>query len=517
METNDLVPRETAGQITDPSGTIVFDTSSGIPLEEQQEILAGINAMAGGTRIVPEAVVTKASKKGFVFPLFVNIGALVLLGLGFSLLFFLHGHDEQEIRDSSATLGLTERKLIQEIRKETNRQIDEKEKEIDDILSKLSATDAEYRDLQASVETLTEAQQERAAYLSNLQEEYHDTLSALNDEKAKILEDSMESEAALRAQAEEKTKELSSAVEQSQADLGAAMEELRRLGAEQERGARVESQVAGFFTSLNSLIDNGRLDEASSTLASVKEFLASPSLQGLRSFEARKQSYLAAADAMEAAIAEAKRLTEESDRLREGAPVQAQDPGSSELAARDETITELKEKNEALEQRTAGLERDIAAFSSQGSDKDKAIADYAANVGRLETANLNQQQTLNRRDAEIVNLRTESASKDQQVAALNANVAALNGQLQTANSRLAEREATLSGQVQAANSKLAESEATFQGLLQTANSKLAENEAALDAQKNENAAILAEKDELQRQYDDIQQRLDAALKLFQGD
>ena len=95
------------------SGEIVFDTSSGISLEEQQEIMEGINAMAAGNRLAPEeTAVSAAKKKGFLFPLFVNIGAIVLLGLGFALLYFVHGYEEQDIRESSSALGLTERKLI---------------------------------------------------------------------------------------------------------------------------------------------------------------------------------------------------------------------------------------------------------------------------------------------------------------------------------------------------------------------------------------------------------------------
>ncbi|MDR0496848.1 MAG: hypothetical protein LBH42_04470, partial [Treponema sp.] len=165
---------------TSQTETIVFDTASGISLEEQEEILAGINAMTG-SRLVPKTTVTRAKKKGFLFPLYVNIGAFALLLLGFMLLFFLHGHDEQQIRDSSSLLGNTERILIQQIRQETNRQINEKDNEINNILSKLSAVDSEY------------------------QEEYNILLTYLMEERAGILEDSRLREAAIRTHAEERT------------------------------------------------------------------------------------------------------------------------------------------------------------------------------------------------------------------------------------------------------------------------------------------------------------------------
>ncbi|MCL2473136.1 MAG: hypothetical protein FWF26_05600, partial [Treponema sp.] len=168
-----------ADQKIDPNGVVIFDTSSGISLEEQEEILAGINAMASGNRLAPEAAAVEAKKKGFLFPLFVNIGALVVLGLGLSLLFFLHGRDDQSIRENSTILGLTERKMIQEIRRETSQLLSEKENEINAILSKLSAAGNEYRLLQESVETLGEEQKARADYLLAMQDEYRGALSGL--------------------------------------------------------------------------------------------------------------------------------------------------------------------------------------------------------------------------------------------------------------------------------------------------------------------------------------------------
>ena len=427
METNALQtpPRQdTAGQVTDPSG-IVFDTTSGISLEEQQEILAGINAMSGGNRLVPEAAVTVAKRRGILFPLFVNIGAIILLVLGFVLLSHFHVQDEQGIRENSATLGLTERKLIQEIRQQTNRQISEKEHQINDILSKLSDADAEYQALQGSLESLTQAQKERAVALLQMQEEYRSTLSGLQEEKAGILEDSRQREAALRTQAEEKAKELSSRIEQgqasfelSQASLNAAMEELGRLSNDQERAARAENQMAGYYATENSQISSGLLDEAAATLGTMKEFLGAPSLQGIRSLEARKQTHLAAIAAIEGALAETRRLKEAASR-EGGADLV---PAMEQDDALAQALAELQARYAALEQKASDQERTIAAFSSQGSEQGRMIAEFENRINELRTentrlgaANVSQQETLNRRDTDIVNLRTENAGFRDQV------------------------------------------------------------------------------------------------------
>ena len=526
METdgrNDTAP------VTDPSGTVVFDTSSGISLEEQQEILESINAMSGGNRLAPEAAVTKAKKKGFLFPLFVNVAALILLAGGFFLLTLFHGQDEQEIRESSATLGLTERKLIQEIRQETSRRLKEKENEISDILSKLSAVDAEYQALYSSVETLTEAQKERASYLLAMQAEYHSSLSGLEDEKDRILEDSRQREASLRTQAEERAGELSLQLDQSQASLGEAIEELGRLGAEQERVAGAEAQMGAFYAAVNNRIGAGRTDEASLTLLAMKEFLNAPSLRGIRSFEARKATHMAAIGAMEEAVEEVRRLGEEAKALeREAAQAReaaaqaretAAQAGSAAqvlpppvTAAEDNALTEayaaLQARFSALENRAADQEKIIAAYSSQGSEQGRMIAGFEASISELRTENealssrnISQQQTLGRRDAENVALRQENESQRQQMAELNTTLSNLRGQQQTTSSRLSESEAAV---------------AALRTQLQTANAAAQQTQAALAEQAQQNTSLTQQNAELQQRYDDLQRRMDAAVRAFSG-
>jgi len=402
------ISERSANQL-DETGAIVFDTTSGIPLEEQKEILAGINAMAmgsvlhSGNRLSPEMALAKAKKKGFLFPLFVNIGAFVLLVTAFILLAFLNFNDEQDMRESSSTLGLTELMLIKQIRRETDRQIREKENQINDVLLKLQAIDAEYKDLQMSVEGLTAAQKQRAASLLILQEEYQRTLLGLNEEKAWILEDSRQREADLRAQAEERARTFSSGMEPDSPELDIAMEELKKLGAEQERVNRAEREISGFYVLLNSQIESGRLVEARDTIKSMKEFLNAPSLQGVRAFDTRKYTYLAAIDALEKVTAS-----------YEGG-------GAVQNTAQEEAVAELKAQNTALE-------RSLAAFTSAGADQNKIIAEYAAALRRLENSNAEQQNSISKQDSEIQILRAGIAQREQRVSELNSSMAVLQAQ-----------------------------------------------------------------------------------------
>lgn len=303
-------------EMTDSTGTITFDTSSGISLEEQQEILSGINAMAGGSRLVQEAVVTKAKKKGFLFPVLVNSGAIVILALGFILLSRFHGQDEQEIRESSAGMGFTERALIEEIRKERS----------------------------------------------------------------------------------------------------PATEELSRLWDERERNTRIESQMGGFFSVVDKQIEEGKLGEAAATLNAMRDFLASPSIRGIRSMDTLRQNYLASINSLETAVSEILRLKEAA--------------GGGIVTS--EALAEMRVKYSELEQ-------NLASMSSGSSDQAKIIADYTAQNRELTERNINQQETLNRRDSEIVSLRTEKTERENQLAELNTTLAEqrnANAALSTQNEEL---------------------------------------------------------------------------------
>ena len=401
-------------QSTDPSGVIIFDTTSGISLEEQQEILDGINTASNRNRLVSEAVVTEAKKKDYHFPLLINIAAIVIFALGSLLLTLFYRHDVEAIRESSSALGITERKLIQEIREETSALIREKERQINDVLLRYRAAEEEYRTLSDSVESLTEAQQRRVNALMIIQDEYRGMLSSLESEKAFILEESRLREARLRASAEESVEGLSR-------ELGTAMEELRALGAEQELVARVENQIAGFYRTLDNQLRGGRIAEAGETLKAMRDFLNAPSFQGIPALEARKQAYLLAISAFEKAI-----------------------PLSGE-AAQGQNLEELVTQNAALAQRAANLERDLNALNSQGSDQTRIISEYISAIQELEATNEVRQQTLAQRDNEIQSLTNEIQSltievdaKDQQVSALNSNLGTLRAQYEDLRRRMEE-------------------------------------------------------------------------------
>jgi len=103
---------------------IVFDSSSGIPVEEQKEILSKINGIAEKRRrhlsqsAVEEAAI-KAKNNSAFFPLLVNITALLILCGGAWFILYFNGKKDIQVRQGTGAYDLTDKALIDEIRKDS--------------------------------------------------------------------------------------------------------------------------------------------------------------------------------------------------------------------------------------------------------------------------------------------------------------------------------------------------------------------------------------------------------------
>lgn len=94
------------------------DASSGISPDEQREIIANIDAIAGTGLHADAPKKVTARKRGVLFPLVVNIAALLLLGGGLFALWNVFRLDNSVIRMSGGELDSAEGRLIEEIRDE---------------------------------------------------------------------------------------------------------------------------------------------------------------------------------------------------------------------------------------------------------------------------------------------------------------------------------------------------------------------------------------------------------------
>jgi uncharacterized coiled-coil protein SlyX len=103
---------------------VVFDSSSGIPIEEQKEILTKINGIAEKRRrhlsqSADESAELKAKNNSAFFPVLVNAAALLILCAGAWFIFFFNGKKDVQVRQGTGVYDLTEKALIDEIRKDS--------------------------------------------------------------------------------------------------------------------------------------------------------------------------------------------------------------------------------------------------------------------------------------------------------------------------------------------------------------------------------------------------------------
>ena len=114
------------------SDEIVFDSKSGISVEEQKEILSKINGIAEKNRRAlsensdvksGDKQKIKAKKNAAVFPMIVNMAAIAILAGGGYFLVSFNGKKDAQIKTGTAVYNHMERALIEEIRRDTTAKI----------------------------------------------------------------------------------------------------------------------------------------------------------------------------------------------------------------------------------------------------------------------------------------------------------------------------------------------------------------------------------------------------------
>ncbi|MFW5812532.1 MAG: hypothetical protein ACOCWS_06050, partial [Alkalispirochaetaceae bacterium] len=119
--------------------------TAGISEADQREIKAEIERVVSENRIKvsPDLLSYTAQRNGALFPLLINLAGVLLLAGGVGGLFFLFQSDEETIRSAEQSVAVTESRLIQEIRRETEARLGEKEAEIEQIVARLESIDQE--------------------------------------------------------------------------------------------------------------------------------------------------------------------------------------------------------------------------------------------------------------------------------------------------------------------------------------------------------------------------------------
>jgi len=413
---------ESTDIIVDPNAD---QTGFAFSIEEQNEIMLQISSIteknkqklsedAGETE---KAVKEIAKKKGVFFPFIVNITAIVILLAGVLFLISFNSKADMQYRTGNAVYNMTERALIEEIRKETKDQIAVKEEEIASIASRLSAVDDELMQLLSSNISLTEEQIAARERLTADQTLFRKELGLLQEERSQILETSRTREARLRSQLEERTREFTAAQEKVSGELEAAVSELERMTKEQDKLSAMDAHLAGGIASIGELIQKNQYDLASQAILSLRAFLNNNVYSTSRSFQPRREYYNQAINLME---------------------VMNNDARKNSGAGNTDEQLELLTRNSELQGKVNELQRSIDTLNSGSSGQAGRINELEQSISSLRVTNTTLEQNASEKDRTITSLRTENNT-------LSSNV----NEMRTSNAALEKRIMDLENQLRA--------------------------------------------------------------------
>ena len=409
---------------------IIFDDKSGISIEEQREILCKINKIAEKNRRSlsqgasgeesgkKKSGPLNAKKTGAFFPMAVNIAAIIMLCAGAFLLFFFNGKADARIRKGTAVFNLTERALIEEIRRETAEKISAKEQEISLIASRLSEVGLQLALLHSGSQILSTEQLAAQERLLSAQNSYRAELAVLQEERAQILESSRSSEARLRARLEE-----FAAGQSSAAALDSASGGLERITNGQEAAAAIDAQISGGLAAADELVKRGEYERAAGLIETLRALYNNNAYALSRSFQARRDFYNQSLYLLETMIIDA--AGKSGLQLAQGAGSQ-----DRELAAKnaelEETIAGLRATLDAFNsdgsaqaRRLGELEEAVSTLRAQASSLETRIAESDRTITSLESEKTELAQTVSARDSAIRDLQSANAAQTQEITDLN--------------------------------------------------------------------------------------------------
>jgi len=458
--------REAVGSDLAESGSFVFDQASGISKEDQKSILIHIDRVAKSSRILsgPETWKVRPRKRGLALPILVNLAGVVVLAAGLFALTRIFVPRDDGTESSAVLLSSAEGRLLQEIKRETEGLILEKDREIANIQERMASLDKEKDQLAASVETrikakekeldeqllleldkerqrlqaegLSEtaiqerlreferlkteefrsqldgfakkAEEERLALQGNLDKaraEYMKTLSDATAERQRIQDESRAREQVLRAQLDDKNAALEAERARAADTLRSAQAELTKLNESAAKAKASESQLLGLYAAARQGLREGRIDDASKTLASLRAYLNEPQVAALPALQERRELDLFAMDLIDKTIAaerakasvDTSRLTaaldaltvvrNETERARAAATTGKREEAAAAYRKALGATRELEEAGAFLEgEWQARLEAQVTAVENAAIQAEKLLADSRAAVVALDAA-----------------------------------------------------------------------------------------------------------------------------------
>jgi hypothetical protein len=390
--------------------------------EEREQVLKQLETAIVESRTPQRAdlALLQAEKRGLLFPLLINLAALVLVGAG---VFLLSRHFE--LRKENITLHRSsyisaEGTLIQTLKQETESRLQAKEEEIASIQRQLQRVDQERQALTLQLEADLETKEEQLR--RQLEEDLgreRDRLAALGTSEVQIIEHLRELESReqgsidraitdyrrqLDTQLQEKERELLESQRLTREALAQASRERNELLSALRKQESEKSAAEQRLTELNARLQAETLlkDQSAAMFVSLQEHLRaerySAALQDLESLKDNPivETYLV--DLLKQLIQSSQ---ERAGDEAESAALQAME---AELAAKTAQIDELEEQIRAIVAASSSDKNADAVLAKQLQERaDRLSAQLKASEARAERLN-----------AELQTLRAEHAARPAQ-------------------------------------------------------------------------------------------------------
>ena len=341
-------------------------STEGISAEDQKDIRAQIEKVALENRIraTPEVFAYEALKRGALFPIAVNIIAVIVLGSGLALLAFFFSRNQTRIAGQNTQITTAEGQILQEVKREAAQQIQQKDQQISDIQGRLQQISVERSkllsdmngkiqsreaELKAQMETqlaaertklqaegvsqaeitrrLQAIQQANAAALTTQMDAFRkqaeaqraqlaDNLQKLQTEYQKNLAQATVDRQQIQQQADQRVVQLQAQLQgqiaQSRQQLTAAQQQLQALQDTNQKDQLASTQITGFYTEIRKDVDAHNYPEALKTLTTMRNYLSSDTVLQLASIRDRRPAELFIIDSLTALVTQEMQQTSQT-------------------------------------------------------------------------------------------------------------------------------------------------------------------------------------------------------------
>ncbi|MBN2351141.1 MAG: hypothetical protein JXD23_01130 [Spirochaetales bacterium] len=335
------------------SGTIMFDPKSGISQEDQQDIIRNINDIMQSSKIKasPDIFRIKAKKKGFGFPIVVNLVALGVMAVVIFILWFFFQKTETSIASGGGGVGSEAQRQIIEMQKQrAAEELNKKNQEILGIQSDLQKVNSDLTSLKENMSSEIAAKEQaiKEQFDQNLEAERkrliaagtaaadverklremeadqnnqlqaqmvafkRDTEVKMQERERQLLDQQRQMSAQLETATSDQ-KRLSAAYEaelrRSEQQLNEAEQRNRTLTAQKEKFDLIDQQIVGFYRQVQVDIGVGDFPAARTRLKNLREYLAQPAIASIPEIARRTEVENFVMESLESLMAASERQT----------------------------------------------------------------------------------------------------------------------------------------------------------------------------------------------------------------